>query len=391
MISDEDLRPALDFAVVLAAARRVPGANEPAPPARLRQLAARRPLSKRALSEARRLVEDADEYRAFVAAKANPDVVGPVGMTWLQRPDGWEDTARSLLEASEADLGPDRRLERQRRAAERARDQALADLVDARSQLDRARADIAQLEAAVAELSERLGAAEREREAAHEAARAAKERAKQARAEQRDAEAERQRLAGLLSAAEEIRDRVLAERNAASDRRDASEREAAHAAGAPKRPTRGDERPRREALAIPGGLLGSSVEAAHHLVTRPGVLLVVDGYNVAKLGWPTLELADQRDRLLDAMEALTSRTGVEILVVFDGADVVAATGSRRLVRVEYSPAGVIADDVIRDRVAALPVDRPVIVATDDQELIRSLRRHGANVFASRQLLDLAVR
>ena len=58
-----------------------------------------------------------------------------------------------------------------------------------------------------------------------------------------------------------------------------------------------------------------------HLVKQPEVTLIVDGYNVAKLGWPTAELPQQRDRLLDSLEDLVRRIGVRAVVVFDGADV----------------------------------------------------------------------
>ena len=45
-------------------------------------------------------------------------------------------------------------------------------------------------------------------------------------------------------------------------------------------------------------------------------------------------------------ESAAARWGTAIVVVFDGADVQgAASRSRRLVTVQYSPAGVIADDV----------------------------------------------
>ncbi|WP_224390802.1 NYN domain-containing protein [Pseudonocardia sp. ICBG1293] len=123
------------------------------------------------------------------------------------------------------------------------------------------------------------------------------------------------------------------------------------------------------------------------LLTVPSVHLIVDGYNVSKTGYPDLPLADQRSRLVAQLGALGARTGAEITVVFDGAAVVAAPvrGSRG-VRVLFSDAGVIADDVVRDLVAAEPAGRPLLVATSDQEIVRSVRRRGAHTVASAVLL-----
>ena len=86
-------------------------------------------------------------------------------------------------------------------------------------------------------------------------------------------------------------------------------------------------------LRLPGGVWADSSEAALHLLRSPGVLLVVDGYNVAKLGWPQLALADQRARLLDALDELAARYGTDVRVVFDGADVAQLPVGRRYIRV----------------------------------------------------------
>jgi predicted RNA-binding protein with PIN domain len=132
-------------------------------------------------------------------------------------------------------------------------------------------------------------------------------------------------------------------------------------------------------------------EAALHLVKSPGVLLLVDGYNVAKLGWPGLTLADQRSRVLDALDELAARYGTDVHVVFDGADVGPAATGRRYLRVEFSPAGVTADEVIVRLAEDLPVERPVVVATNDGEVRAGARAAGANVVSSDQLLAIARR
>ena len=94
--------------------------------------------------------------------------------------------------------------------------------------------------------------------------------------------------------------------------------------------------------------------------------------------------------LLDAIENLARRFGSDITVVFDGADVDrrhAPTGAGSSACV-FSPTDVIADDVIRDEVRRLPAARPVVVVTNDQQIVRDVRAMGANTIASEQLLAL---
>ena len=89
----------------------------------------------------------------------------------------------------------------------------------------------------------------------------------------------------------------------------------------------------------------------------PRAHLIVDGYNVTKTGYPELSLADQRDRLIRGLAALSARTSAELTVVFDGAAVATARPAGRGIRVLFSPPGVLADDVIRDLVRSR-ADRP---------------------------------
>jgi hypothetical protein len=113
----------------------------------------------------------------------------------------------------------------------------------------------------------------------------------------------------------------------------------------------------------------------------PRPRLLVDGYNVTKTAWPTLSLEAQRARLLTLLAALVARTGAETTVVFDAAESEArpVVSSPRGVRVLFSPAGVIADDVLRDLVDAEPSGRVVVVVTDDRLLGADVRRSGARV------------
>jgi predicted RNA-binding protein with PIN domain len=150
---------------------------------------------------------------------------------------------------------------------------------------------------------------------------------------------------------------------------------------------RGGQRPMP--VALPPGIFDDSVEAADHLVRVPGVAVLVDGYNVSKLGWPEHPIAEQRRRLVDALSEMSARTGAEVAVVFDGADTVwspqvPSTGRR--VRVMFSPPGVEADDVLIARAAELRPFRPVVVASSDNRVRTGTSGAGANVISSPQLL-----
>ena len=120
----------------------------------------------------------------------------------------------------------------------------------------------------------------------------------------------------------------------------------------------------------------------------PAAHLIVDGYNVTKTGYPDLTLAAQRDRLVRQLAALSARTAAEVTIVFDGAAVAVPAPPGRGIRVLFSPPGVIADDVIRDLVAAEPGGRVVIVVSSDREVADGVRRRGARTAGSGVLLAL---
>jgi predicted RNA-binding protein with PIN domain len=149
--------------------------------------------------------------------------------------------------------------------------------------------------------------------------------------------------------------------------------------------------PQRVPLTLPGGVFDDSVEAADHLLRAPGVVLVVDGYNVTMTGWPELPAAEQRRRLVAAVSDLAHRRATAVEVVFDGAEVdrpSVPAPARSLVRVRFSDPGVEADDVIIDLVGRIPAATPVIVASSDNRVRTAVRRRGANVVHARQLVDV---
>ncbi|MCW2766596.1 MAG: hypothetical protein JWO11_2555 [Nocardioides sp.] len=128
-------------------------------------------------------------------------------------------------------------------------------------------------------------------------------------------------------------------------------------------------------------------------LAMPRARLIVDGYNVSKTAWESSSLEAQRLRLLGTLAPLVARTGAETTVVFDAAAASArpVVNAPRGVKVVFSPEGVIADDVIRDLVAAEPVGRVVVVVTSDQALIKDVVADGARAATSEAMLGLLSR
>jgi predicted RNA-binding protein with PIN domain len=185
---------------------------------------------------------------------------------------------------------------------------------------------------------------------------------------------------------------VPEDRSGAAPGRPASRPAAGRAdAGAPPSAGRARAAVLRQPVPLPPAVYDDSVEAAEHLVRVPGVVLVVDGYNVSLSGWPDLPLPEQRRRLVDALVGLAARTGADTRVVFDGAEnampgIVPTTA--KAVHVTFSPPGVEADEVMIDLVGQLPPNRPVVVATSDRRVQHDVGRAGANVISTEQLLTV---
>ncbi|MDQ6658114.1 MAG: NYN domain-containing protein [Actinomycetota bacterium] len=127
------------------------------------------------------------------------------------------------------------------------------------------------------------------------------------------------------------------------------------------------------------------------LLAVPGAHLIVDGYNVTKTGYGELPLTEQRDRLIRSLSVLSARTSAEVTVVFDGAAVSVVSPQGRKIRVLFSPAGVIADDVIRRLVAAEPAGRLLLVVTSDRAVVGDVAHAGARTAGSDVLLRLVGR
>jgi hypothetical protein len=398
------LRSALQFAVEVAAAGQ--RLRPPLPsPAELRPFLRAVRLPGGALGKVRRVVDADTEFRQRLAVAATPELVDPIGIEWLQRTEGWEDRVAALVdEDALADADEDAVLALKR--AERRRDAAEQLAV-------RTRAELAALTQRLGELERRLGersSSENGRDAVVGALKAqlvqakldvrhANDRAAGAAQRLETCAVERDTATARAAEAERQRDELLAARAefagvSVPAMRLSELREIAEAAKAIADQLKSlvdIGGAKRQPIGIPGTLARDPRKAAEFLLRSPSVLVLVDGYNVAKLAWPDAELETQRELLLDAVDGVARRYGVEIVVVFDGAEVTGShTRRRRLARVRYSPAGVIADDVIRAEVAGAAASRAIIVVTNDVAVRRDVAAEGANLIASETFTSLAL-
>jgi predicted RNA-binding protein with PIN domain len=392
-IEHRDLRSAIEYAVVMGdeIAKRKASVSVPR---ELRAVAGKSRIPTGSLGRLRRAIEADAAFRKAIAAGALPELVDPIGILWLQRPQGWQARIEQLVadraaEAADADQRAMlRREEKRRHAAEQVAVRLRADLSERDAVIGTLRDDVDALRADVVKADDEIAALRAELVDVRIEARHARDR-------EAAAKARLDSVASTDGAATEVRDGPMVDDTprgvdpaevadvARAVRELAARLDSLLPAEDVEAPVRRDE---RVPLRLPGGVIASSAAAADFLLRSDAVVLV-DGYNVAKLAWPNRSLEAQRNQLLDALENAARRFGSDITIVFDGAAVIGAhTARRRLVRVVYSPDGVIADDVIRDEVRRLPAGRAVVVVTNDGEIVRDVKSLGANVLPSNALV-----
>ncbi|WP_394941479.1 NYN domain-containing protein [uncultured Ilumatobacter sp.] len=394
-VEHRHLRSALEFAVLMASEGQKSKPALPFPKD-LRPFFNKPRLPNSALGRLRRCIESDPVFRMRLSAGAMPELIDDIGRLWLANNEGWEQQASILAASADAavedgDLKMQlKRAEKRREAAEMAAVRAQAELVTRgefvqmqSTEIDELRAELAKSDEIRSEIRTEL--LDVRMDMRHARDREAALTAKIATANDQLAKVHLQ-----PAPPEPVLDTSAEVAAAASAARALAEQlESLLSVPMVVESSAGGNRPiNRMPVALPGGVIGSSSEAAEYLA-RSDAQMLIDGYNVAKLGWFNRPLERQRAALLDALENLASKFGTDVTVVFDGASIVGASADRRrLVRVVYSPEGVIADDVIRDEVRRLPIHRAVVVVTNDAEIIRDVRADGANVVPSNALLAI---
>ena len=397
-LSDRSLQSALEFAVGIAAA----GSKLRPPlafPTGLKPYLRFHRLPPTALVKVREAVEADRVFLGRLGTVATNELLDEIGMLWLTRPDGWQAAAEAITARTDDAPGDDaaelRREQRRREAAETSAIRSRLEVASLRDQLEAERTSRGVADAELAAARNELAATRRRAAELERGVQRRTRGADSAAALVGSVEAELTATRDELRAVVAARDAALADRAAVHgepiediERIRALLSEALSLTRGPS-PSR---RRQRSPIALPGGVYGNSEAAGEHLLRTPDAVILVDGYNVAKLGWPALALDRQREVCIEAAENLARRWACLIHIVFDGASVVGATArARRLVRVSFSPEGVTADDVLRAEVAALGLHRPVVVVTNDKAIIADVRVAGANLVSSDTFLTLVRR
>ena len=90
------LRSAIEYAVVMGdeIVKRKASVNVPR---ELRAVSGKARIPTGSLGRLRRAIEADEAFRGVIAAGALPGLVDPIGILWLQRPDGWQARAEQLV------------------------------------------------------------------------------------------------------------------------------------------------------------------------------------------------------------------------------------------------------------------------------------------------------
>jgi len=289
----------------------------------------------RTRAEARRLADEAQAGEARVAGAEEA----------RRRAEAALADVRAELTRTDGEL-------REERRSRREREEAAADRVTAAERVAR------EAEAAL-RAAERVGGdaearARREADRARDAERRLREQARQTATPPPGPGPDPAEVADLARAARDVTRRLdaLARSTASS---------APAAPAAPAAPSG-----RRVTVPCPPGLHVDQPEAVEAMLRSPGVVCLVDGYNVSIKAWPQVPIAQQREQLVSALHRAHLRLRSHAIVVFDGADVEGGPARRvEGVRVVFSPADRPADPVIIEQLRGLGLHVPVLVASDD--------------------------
>jgi predicted RNA-binding protein with PIN domain len=369
-----ELKPAIELAFHYARSRARSSDPSDVPP-ELRPLLKLSKLPPSGYSIVRDAINEHDSFRELVAAQVTAADVGELAFAWLQSDEGSAEVIATLEGAMAAELSSQTskaigakvrevtaRADAQRSALQRAADvsekaarESGAALHRSEEENRRLRMKVEQVAGEREELAQRIPYLE--------------ERARNAEAALGE-ERTRVKAAGVKAAGVEAT-------------------RADEGASAPDMNPKQDEH-RRTPVRNRTGLADDSPEGLRGLFAMAGLRVFIDGYNVAMLGWPQLDLGAQRARLVHGLSHLLVSSLLTVDIVFDGADIVANDRLSRSsnVRVDWSPAGVTADDVIVERIRQIAVATVVVVITDDRDVRRRVGDLGCNVGGSRALLDL---
>jgi predicted RNA-binding protein with PIN domain len=417
------LRPALELAFLVAAVGSRQRPPLPVPEA-LQPFVRHQKMPAAARQSVYEAVTVDVDFRLRVLSVADEATVGPAGMVWLSRGENWELALASLSERIPVGAKEDPLVVR----AQKALREAKAALVGAKTELSLAQRQIHDAQAAAAK-------AERTRAGMEQEIAGLRSKLEHSEADRVSLLREVRDLADIIDRNEQEKDdrdmgpwdavfipdpdtvdfaRLSADLTAAEDANMAFAEALAVVRRSLYRPENAvpartasvvqlvpplpstkksskSPRKKRHRLRLPGGVRVGTGEEAKFLTTSVEVIVVIDGYNVAKLAFPRASLVQQREQLLDLADEVQARFGTQIIVVFDGADVGPTRAPRRRVSVQFSPAGVTADDMIVSWLTAEPLDQAVVVVTSDNAVREACDLLGAHLIHSAAFLAAAGR
>lgn len=400
----EQIPPALRRAAAFAPARRAKLAGPQLAAALEADDEFRQRLAVQVRAMVPQLIRALDEGTPLPPARA----LETAAAAYLVRPSGWESVVQSARDVELSRGGgadEDETVQRLTAALSAARSEAKVVRERLRGQLDDVKADNAQLRRTLGEVRQQLRGAQA---AALSADQSEQDARREALTGARAAEAENRRWRSRVA---ELEGQLAATRRAGRDARDTEtmrlrlllDTVVDAAAGlrrelalAPSDLSPADTvsavEPASAALTdkVGHGLSNDDPVLLRRLLELPRVHLIVDGYNVSKSAWPSSPLDQQRARLTSRIAALVAPKRVETTVVFDGAELLdrPSVTAPRGIRVRFSPAGVIADDLIRELVSSEPLGRPVVVVSSDRELAESVAERGARPVTSSALIGV---
>ncbi len=318
-----------------------------------------------------------------------------------ERPEGWREELAARSEGPAADEPParasrDNLVAAERDRTKRAREEARAAREAARREVQNERTRSRQLERRARDLEKALNdvqsSTDTDRRRHADQVEELERRLRRAQRELDKATAERAELRAALK--DERRKLRNATKETGGQTKRSSDDAPANRKRGPARSTEGRKAARRRPrLHAPKGRFADDPDSLEEWLTGYEVLLLVDGYNVARApgGYGGESPEHWRQRLIDDLERYARARAIPTTIVFDGQNVAAGTPRRRRkgspVDVQYSRPPEIADDHLVAVLEGLPPD-PVIVVTDDRDLQNRVSKLGATIARSRQLLSL---
>lgn len=320
-----------------------------------------------------------------------------------ERPEGWLDrladkakVPAATRKAPSSDVAElERKLEREKEAHRKARDEAKRAKEAERRAIKVERGRSLRLDEEVSDQKRRVGELSEDlRRARADALKAQKDNERLKRKARSDVDGLRLQIRKLRDENRDLKKRLgdLQKEVAAKDKPPP----ATTGAAVKRKEPRSGPRP---ILKAPKGRLEDAPETLDSWLRTPGVRLLVDGYNVTRSGsgFGHLSLEQQRDRLRDLLKKLSNRLKVSTVLVWDGGEV--PPGTKRptagYLTEEYSlpdrsPEGTDkdrADRHIVDLLKEMPPD-PVVVVTNDRGLQEQARTQRSTIASSEQLLAL---